>query len=341
MRLAAQQRGGYYAAAPEAIRHLAQFVRVPPATPVTILDPCAGRGEALETWADALGIPLSDVYAIELEDDRAAECHDRLGARGSTILGPCSIFGCRVSTGRFSMVWLNPPFDDAIGGGARVEAQFLYRATQWLAPGGLMALACPADVAADRNVRFVLLRWFENVSIEPFPAEHRPYNEVVVFGTKRKTMVDPDDVDWRDILAIGRPCYELPESGDGIPIFEKTGFTDSELLRAVATSPLRKVLEVLPGPQLTRPPLELGIGHLALLLSSGHLDGLVEPPDEPPHVVRGVCRKKEYLKDVEVVEDTSKLVYSERIEMLVRTVGVDGDIRTLGGEKEGEGDGVV
>jgi len=56
------------------------------------------------------------------------------------------------------------------------------------------------------------------------------------------------------------------------------------------------------------------------------------PDGEPPHVVRGVSRKSEYLKDIEVKDDGSghTEIYMERIEMIVRTVDVTGRIKTFG-----------
>lgn len=336
MRLAAQQKGGYYAAAPEAVRHLAQYVRPPTDGPLVMLDPCAGRGEAIQTWATVLGVPPEHLHAIELEDTRAAECHSRLA--GSRVLGPCSMFGCHITGGVFSFIWLNPPFDDAIAGGARVEAQFLDHATRWLRPGGVMALACPASQVKDAMIQRVFRSRYDLVSVVPFPPEHRPFDEVCIFARKRARYTDPDEVTWQDIRSLTPVTFDLP-AGTVPPSFVKTSFTPDELLSAIRNSPLRRFLQHLPEVQMPRPPLELGVGHLALLLSSGHLDGLVEPPDEPPHVVRGVCRKVEFLKDVEATEDSTKLIYSERIEMLVRTVDVTGRISTLGGEKKEITDG--
>ena len=324
-RLPCQIKGGYYPAAPEAIREMARYVTPPTDGPPAILDPCAGQGEAIAEWASLLGVPMDHVHAIELEENRAALCRERLPE--AKVLGPCSTFGCRVSANSLSFIWLNPPFDDAIGGGGRVEAQFLFHVIPWLMPGGVMALACPADTVKDEGVRRMFLAGFERISVVPFPAEHRPYNEVVVFGVKRKAMIDPSKLWWGLDL---QECtgYTLP-SAPGPWRFEKTELTETELRAALRASPLRKHLESLPEIKLPRPPLALGNGHLALLLASGHLDGLVAPDGEPPHVVRGVARKQEYLKETQVNEDSVREIYSERIEMQVRVLAADGTIRTL------------
>ena len=87
---------------------------------------------------------------------------------------------------------------------------------------------------------------------------------------------------------------------------------------------------------LPEPPLALGLGHRALLLAAGHLDGLVCPEGEPPHVVRGTCDKQKYLDRTEVDEKddgsvTTRQIYSEKVSVTVRAVSTDGEIRTFNG----------
>jgi hypothetical protein len=102
----------------------------------------------------------------------------------------------------------------------------------------------------------------------------------------------------------------------------------------LAHSPLRAHLAAPAAAGLPSPPLALGIGHVALLLASGHLDGVVHPEGRPPHVVRGTSRKREYVADVTDTVNadgstTTKTTISERIELMVRTVDRSGDIRTF------------
>ena len=73
---------------------------------------------------------------------------------------------------------------------------------------------------------------------------------------------------------------------------------------------------------------------VALLLASGHLDGIVHPDGESPHVVRGTSRKREYVSDVTEIQNadgstTTKTTISERIDLVVRTVDRTGKIQTL------------
>ena len=114
----------------------------------------------------------------------------------------------------------------------------------------------------------------------------------------------------------------------------KIQLTDDELEAAFAQSPLNELLKPPVVGKIDSPPLELSTGHLALLLASGHLDGLVQPPGEPPHVVRGTARKAEYVKETErTVEKggdvSNKTVVGEKIELIIRAVDATGVIKTF------------
>jgi 16S rRNA G1207 methylase RsmC len=132
-------RGGFYPAPAEAIVHAATFLR-PSREPFTICDPCCGQGAAIKRLGELLGCPQCMIYAIELDDSRAQKVRDTLPQ--AHVLAPASFFGCRATPNSFSMIYLNPPFDDNYAGG-RMEIQFLQTATHWLMLGGVMALVCP------------------------------------------------------------------------------------------------------------------------------------------------------------------------------------------------------
>jgi hypothetical protein len=73
---------------------------------------------------------------------------------------------------------------------------------------------------------------------------------------------------------------------------------------------------------------------VALLLASGHLDGVVQPEEKLPHVVRGTSRKHSFVSDVSDTENddgstTTRTTISERIDLVIRTVDCSGRIRTF------------
>jgi len=328
-------RGGFYPAHPEAVAHVATLLRPPEREPFAMLDPCAGEGTAIKQIGMLLGCPQTITFAIELDDGRADVL--RAALPDAHVLAPASFFGCRSSTNSFSFIWLNPPFDHAYDG-YRVEEQFLLTATAWLMPGGVMALVCPEDVIGEySDAREHFTTYYENCTVVPFPKGHRSFNEVVVLGHKR-VMVKADRFgsspeSWESVQAPKHFLYRVP-SGLGPRYFQKVEPTEPELLRMLAESPLRSHLTVPATHHLPSPPLALGIGHVALLLASGHLDGVVHPEGQLPHVVRGTSRKRSYVSNVAetVNEDgstTTKTTISERIDLIVRTVDLTGRIRTF------------
>jgi hypothetical protein len=131
------------------------------------------------------------------------------------VLAPASFFGCRATRNSFSFIWLNPPFDDGYAGG-RVEDEFLRTATDWLMPDGVIAFVCPESVADEySDARRHFATYYDRCAIVPFPVEHRPFTEVVVFGQKRaRPAVDPWDADaetaWESALAPPGFRYRIP-----------------------------------------------------------------------------------------------------------------------------------
>ena len=333
MRLAAQMKGGFYPAPKEAVAHAATFLRPPANQPFAILDPCAGEGAAIRQLAELLGCPPERTFAIELDESRAEKVRATLP--GATVLAPASFFGCRASLYSFSFVWLNPPFDHSYGG-HRMEDQFLLTTTEWLMPGGVMALVCPEDVVDEySDVRRHFASHYENCRIVPFPKEHRRYDEVIVFGCKRARRRGDEDSrsSWDSVQAPRGFLYRIP-TGAGPRTFQKVEPTELEFQRMLARSPLRSHLTAPPVASVPAPPLPLSIGHIALLLASGHLDGLVQPPGQSQHVVRGTSRKQQFVSDVTETEEddgstTQRTTISERIELVVRTVDRNGQIQTF------------
>jgi hypothetical protein len=303
-----------------------------------ILDPCAGEGEALDVLARTLGVPRDKVYAIELERDRCAATTARLD--GAHVMDPCSFFDAKVSAGSFALAWTNAPFDDNVHGG-RAEVDFLVRTTSLLTPGGVLCLAVPEHVA-DRWYQPIpthLVEHYEQLAVLTFPDEHRPYEEVVVIGVKRRNHVPVDDDAWetevKHLPLESCPLkWTAPAKAVAPKTFEKGGLTEDELREALAASPLWKLTDLPEVRKTARPPLPLGRGHIALLLASGQLDGIVQPDGEDPHLVRGVAFKVPCTAEVtEEVQENGAVktttILRERIQLVVRAVGRDGIIRTF------------
>jgi hypothetical protein len=341
MRLAAQAKLGFYPASPEAVAEAMKYLRGPAFETGYALDPCAGKGEALAQLCRGLGLKP---YAIEPDEKRSEDCHRILTTDDleGKVLAPASFFGCAASHLSFSLAWVNPPFDDEVGGGMRTEHTFLQRATQWLRPGGVLCFVCPDHVAERWEVNDFLSQWYTRLATLPFPSEHRRFNEVIVFGIRRSKSIErhnekaAEESERLPLPPDPAFPYDIPP-GQPPKRFEKIELTESEIAAEFAASPLKKWMESPADPPLPQPPLPLATGHLALLLAAGHLDGVVRPQGEPPHVVRGTAHKVTYTASVEETENkdgsvTTKTIQSEKIVLTVRTAESDGTITTLSQE---------
>jgi hypothetical protein len=333
-RLMSQVKGGYYAAAPEAVAAVLARLTPPEQGECLILDPCAGEGSALLQLAQGL---QATAYGVELSEDRAAVVRSMLPE--GQALAPADFLRCAISFRSFSFIWCNPPYDYATGEEGRVESQFLQRAVPLLAEGGVLALVCPEDVAAScQTVRF-FQEWFHAISAMPFPAEVRRYNETIILGYKRRQPningYNGSPWGWLEKWTEAQIVYKLP-SGQRPRQFRKSEPTDAELARLVAQSPLRFQMQR-PADRADyrpRPPMSPGIGHRAMLLASGHIDGLIAPADEPPHVIRGTAAKDKYVASCDENEDedgnvTTRTVISERPRLVIRVLDSEGNILTL------------
>ena len=333
-RLMSQVKGGYYAAAPEAVAAVLERLRPPSQGECLVLDCCAGEGKALLQLAQGLkAVP----YGIELSEDRATVVRESLPA--GQALAPADFLRCAITYRSFSCIFCNPPYDYATGEEGRVESQFLERAVHLLADGGVLALICPEDVANSyQTVNFFQER-FQGISAMPFPQEVRRYNETVILGYKRTHPTVNDDGghvwDRLDNWMHAHIVYRLPP-GQRPRQFRKSEPTDVELARMVAQSPLRFHLQR-PADKANyrpRPPMSPGVGHRAMLLASGHIDGLICPANEPPHVIRGTAAKDKYIASCDEDEDedgnvTTRTVISERARLVIRVLDSNGNIKTL------------
>jgi Uncharacterised methyltransferase family (DUF6094) len=374
MRLIAQAKQGFYPSPPEAIAGILKHLRRPivpdprfKVDDINILDPCSGEGKALVQIAEGLGVSKDHVFAVELNASRAARIAEAYPEM--RLLGPCSFEATRITRQSFSMIYLNPPFDDEFGGGGREETCFLRHAVDLLVPGGILVMVCPFNQVYGKSQMCELLdTWLDQLELYLFPDDCRSYRECVVFGRRRKTALTDDLVFSEGIMRnrgisrcsaapiaklarLGEPQfsrwrYAEPDAASRKPEldawelpfsvapkrFQKTALTDEELERELARSPLYDALRQRTLSPLKRPPLSLNKGHTSLLLMTGMLDGYV--PSSPPHVVRGLTSKVVKLHRTECYETptgdaVTKQVFSESPIPIVRAVWPDGIIRTF------------
>ena len=245
------------------------------------IDPCVGEGVALLEITKDTGARLG---AIELDADRAAACEQR-GI--PTVHG--SAFECRVPVESCSLLYLNPPYDTELGPhhNRRMESVFLEHCYRWVKPDGVLIFVIP--VAALHPCARLLASQFDHISV--FRLEHPEcvrFNQVVLFGTRRKAHARGEPKGIEALLRAGyRPSsipelkvggperYFIPPSDPvsiaytGLPLDE----IEDAIERSVAMQNARGVLVRKQQKMTGRPVTPLHKGHVGLLACSGMLNG--------------------------------------------------------------------
>lgn len=104
MRLAGRIKLGFYPTPISVVDRIRSFISVPEKLQVSVLDPCCGEGLAVKHLVDGWE---SETYGIELDGHRAEEAKQNL----SHVL-KCSNTQTRITNGCFSILFLNPPYDE-------------------------------------------------------------------------------------------------------------------------------------------------------------------------------------------------------------------------------------
>jgi type I restriction-modification system DNA methylase subunit len=112
MRIAGVERLGYYPTPPRTLQLIANALTIPSNTssPVRLLDPCAGQGEALAHLTTHLRQEHAQVqsYGIELADSRAP-----LAANVLDQVLHADYRDANLSQYAWGLLYLNPPYDRA------------------------------------------------------------------------------------------------------------------------------------------------------------------------------------------------------------------------------------
>jgi hypothetical protein len=302
----------------------------------SILDPCCGEGSALAEVKDHLAsISSSKVtaYGVEYDKDRAWHSKKLLD---HSIHG--DLRNCMIGARQFGLLFLNPPYGDAIAdkaqlsnpkaGRLRLEKEFYRRTNGLLQFGGVMVLIIPY-YTLDKEFSTWISRHFHDVKV--FMAPEQQFQQCVIFGIRHKitdrwATTDEYLKTRTNLYAVGKgdiEADELPEhwieqsfSGDGgdfynVPEADQAGKFESVRLDGLqladslkSTAGLWKQYDQIFTHQKTwdhkRPLCDVSDWHLALMLAAGQVSGVVESNDGRTMVVRGDTYKD---KQVTVTED--------------------------------------
>ena len=247
-RLANIEKAGYFPLPPAVTDLILSHIAAPDGG--RILDPCAGKGVALVTLAEALNL---EPFGVELHEERAQTARkaaQNLAARQLTqsrsaqlpnqthILND-SYLNLITSRNGYNLLYLNPPYDwdkedDAVGDrGGRLEYQWLWKTRPWLQPGGLLVYVVPRHILKMRKAAKYIAAHYDQVRVYRFPdGEYERFKQIVLFGVRRPKGVVPDAAAVDALMAMGR---------------EETGL--------LPVPPRLEPLTAVPDPIYTLPPL--------------------------------------------------------------------------------------
>ena len=329
MRLAGQDKMGYYPTPPRVVELLRDLLAFPEA-PFAALDPCCGTGEAL-----ALLVRGTEArsYGVEIHVGRYGL------ARGVLHRAALGAFeGSRVAMESFSLAFVNPPYDWEAGEGTplgqRKERRFLWLSLMRLRAGGILVFIIPQG-----SLRFtydMLARHLDNVTLMRFPDdEFSRFRQVVAVGIRRERALPqgPNEAELRaaaraELAELGDlkdRRYSIPPTPDGVDAGRVSPFLGAEVTEADAREALAQSTALTRFAELMvrargeegmtgtkRPPLPPHKGHHALLLAGGAMNGLVgSGPDA--HVVKGGVRR------VTIEGDTEETVERDGSRVMVKT----------------------
>jgi len=251
MRLAGRIKMGYYPTPLSVVDRIRSFISIP-GQKVNVFDPCCGEGLALKHLADGW---QAETYGVELDGHRAEKAKENI----NHVL-KCSYTQTRITNGGFSVLYLNPPYDEetlndgTVTSSERKEKLFLKNTIKYLKTGGLLIYIIP-QTRLDKATAKIISYRFENVKIFRFHAEeYDAFKQIVVFGLKRKKpeldnssyseLVKSRNSDLAEIPFSGNPTYTLPKSGK-VHLFRSTVIVLHELEIEAKQSPLwRKLSEI-------------------------------------------------------------------------------------------------
>jgi len=330
-RLAAQANMQYFPTQ-KRIRPMIRSYLSFPASGTTVFDPCCGPGDALEEIC-----PGQFLFGMELHTTRALEAKNRPFIK--VLAGPFEY--STISNRAFGFIHLNPPYDWVAGGGERYEELFLYRATNYLAPRGVLEYLVPITLFKHRGeaVLQFLLENYRDLKVFKYPEpEFQEFSQIVIFGVKKPRERVTASEEWfkKQIARITKgelpelafqekPLYEVPAINPGAVKVFRVNHYDAEL--ALYESQTISVLQAQSKPvlqgQLTAPYL-LDKALLALLAVGGYVDGKM-----PGHYLLGRYENHEVTShevDLDTGDDITKIqkVSSTVFHILTRQPGENG-----------------
>jgi len=305
----AQRKLGYYPCPPEIAERIGRLLEWPAEGLATVFDPCCGCGVAVDAFSRYAR--ERQTWGIELARERSEQATVRLDEVMNAAFEQC-----KVGRSAFSACWLNPPYDDELGGGRRTELAFLQDVTPTLRVGGVVVLLASARGMGNHELRAFLASHYEDVELFSFPetgaSGYTATHVMTAIGRRRKEPIpDIGTIPSEPIVLPEdlRPLWKVP-AGRAPKRWEAWGLTDEELCQRADRSPLWAEHAASGAVEVGKPLLPLKLGHLPLVLASGRLNGLIGD-----HLARATVSKQWHTvesKEVEARDGGTKVVDTQR-----------------------------
>jgi len=331
MRIAGQEKLGYYPT-PDCVVALIKTWLDMSAKKFVALDPCCGKGYSLR---DLLAGTNGLGYGVEINEGFIPEAKTNLYkvARGDYR-------AARITNNGFSLLYLNPPYDNEAGTettvGQRKEYTFLKNTVKYLKKDGVLVYIIPQKRLVG-NVAKMLSYRFRKIQVFKFPEEeYQAFNQVVVFGILKDSPLQDvaeaqriesmSDGELPELAEAAMPEYVVPES-EPVPIFRSGLLNVEEALDGIAKTALRKRVRTLTQNDEVnveaRPILEPRKGHLAMLLAAGYGNGVLGKGKDR-HIVKGKVEPMEHTEMEEEVDESGnskvirKVTQSHAVKIYIR-----------------------
>ena len=274
------------------------------------LDPCCGKGEALDKIAQEFHL---ETYSVELSPDRADAAKGKL----DHVIGGAGWEEVSISSSVVSLAWLNPPYDWEAGNSGekkeRMELTFLQRTTPKLTTYGVLCYIVPQERIDGRIARH-LAGYYDDLVMRRLPGdEYQTFKQVVVFGTrKRKHERDPGMEDrLLEWVAVGDRLpaldegpitpYVIPSRTSKKVQFYRTNLMPEDLVSLTAlhgglhnrSFQDKMHVSMIDGQETLDPATLLKRGHIMMLMSGGIIGTLLLGEDiGDPILLKGRSIKK-------------------------------------------------
>lgn len=336
-RLESQIKLGYFKTPIEVVNTISTFLDIEDdATPgVRIIDPCCGTGQAIDMIATRLQqkTPIK-VYGIEMDKERAEQAKQKL-----TQVVCSDLFRVRTKVGAYSLMLLNPPYDDDAGGDdQRLEHKFLKQATPYLRTDGILIYLIPQSRLSKRTARY-LSSWYKDFIVCRFPGEsYDKFNQIVIMAVKKPPKIPIDDevlarltdvpgTLLKELEERKEPVYTIPKNVIDNKSFylRSLDINMEELQKEVDDYGVWHQVKRMMHPRIEdvkgKVLVPLRRGHMAVLVACGLCDGLIEK-GKKRLLIKGVARKEQSV----TIEHSGDMVTEksvDRIKVGIRAIDLN------------------